>query len=865
MLKKLLTIEYKIMFLIFLAVLAVAAAGIIAYRGLNFVLTSIEKEAQPNLSLIVLKEINAKIQQGENNIEYYLLTSESRYLEPYNDVIGNIGNKINTLKLYNRDNQMRMAQIDTIQILLDQKFTLWDEMLTHSNFNSVNDALSKLAESLDTQSDTVTLKVRKSVTVEVKTDSNLLAETPKENVQGEKKDKFWDRFFKKKELESERRDIPVKKDSIVLKETIKAIDTTIAIGIDKNILQDEISRLQVKEGKKQKRLTAYEINLRTQNDSLSVRLYKLISKLEKEEIESSNQKADDANRMVGITQHWSLVFMVMFGVLLIIVVFIVQRYTNKTHATQVALTQAKDAALKLSQTKEQFLANMSHEIRTPMNAIVGFTEQILQMDLQQQSREQLQIVKKSADHLLRLINDILDYSKLEAGKLTLESHPFDIVEVIQQTYQLYKPSADLKNIALKTSGNILENPVLIGDSFRLRQIIYNLISNAIKFTNEGEVEMITTYTDEHNNCVNLHVEVRDTGIGIPEEKLNTIFDEFTQAESSTARSFGGTGLGLAIVHKLVEIHDGIITVNNKPDAGTSFHVIIPYRIGKMEMLVEESQSSGMQPQTLKPFKILAADDDSYNQKLIAYILEKWNVEYKVVKNGKEALDELVTSAYDLFLLDIHMPGMSGVEVAKTIRSPKFKGNPGIPIILLTANIAQKEINECNGIGIHDVLLKPYTEKQLFGKIKDVLQLEVPEVAVDKIPPKLKMGESAEKQSGSEDFKSLYELAGNDKLFVCDMLKMFLEKTPEDLAGMTKFYNEKDWHNLAETAHRIKSPCKHLNAQKLATDLKQLELTARDGNDVQEIDELFNVSYKQIEQLMLNVKEHLECNFPETVK
>lgn len=846
------SVEIKIIVLITFAVITVMAAGFLAFNSINFILTTIEKEAQPNYSLLVLKEINNNLQKGESQVEYYSLTGDKKYLEPYYQVRITVQNRIDSLDYYSAGNPLRQAQIDTINLLLDRKFRMWEIMINRKQEDHLEDALTQLSLALDEVPDTMTLQVPQSVTVEV-TDTTSEME---DIIPEEQKEGFFARLFKKKTEEAEQNlQADLETDSVQIEEIIEAKDTSINVGVDKDIIHNEIVRLKELEGEKMRKLAAYEISLKQRNNEITSKLSRLISRIEKEELESLKRKAREADRLVDVTNKWSFLFLLLFFNLLIGVIFVIQRYIRKSNATQVALTRAKDAAIRLSETKEQFLANMSHEIRTPMNAIVGFTEQILHMPLAKESREQLEIVKKSADHLLNIINDILDFSKLEAGKVSLEMEPFNAYELFSQARQLYQPSASLKNNKLEVEYDNKLPKVLVGDSFRLRQIVFNLLSNAIKFTDNGEVSVRCFPARVTEESIGLIIEVKDSGIGIEEEKLNSIFEEFTQADISTSRNYGGTGLGLAIVRKLVKLHGGQISARNNEEGGACFKVELKYQIGAEKDLIQASDSDIVAISALASYKILIADDDEYNRKLIQHILEKWKMDFTVVNGGKEVLAIIDKNEFDLLLLDIHMPSMNGYDVATAIRRHEKKRVSAIPIIALTATVAKDEIKRVREVGMNDVLSKPYTEKELFGKIAHTM-------AIDGIALQKETSAVTEKElpKSEVEFTELYVLANNDKRFVKDMLQMFVKNTQNDILDIKGAYKQKSWEELAELAHKIKAPCKHLDAKDLSALLKDLELTARKGENEALITILYNKSLNDVDLLIKRVGQHLKNNF-----
>jgi len=359
---------------------------------------------------------------------------------------------------------------------------------------------------------------------------------------------------------------------------------------------------------------------------------------------------------------------------------------------------------------------MSHEIRTPLNSILGFTNVLLKTDLGEKQKEFVQAIKTSGDSLIFLINDILDLAKVNAGKMTFEKKPFQIkksITLIQNSFDLIVKE---KNLEIVNEYDNRIPAMVVGDSVRLNQILLDLMNNAVKFTQKGKITISIKLLSEDEENTTIEFAITDTGIGIAENKVNSIFNVFEQAEIGTSNSYGGSGLGLAIVKQLVEFQGGSIGLKSKLGEGSTFSFILPFE--KTDLKVETESKLIKLDSEIKNMKVLVAEDVALNQLLIKMILSDFGFEHEVVVNGKIAIEKMQTNTYDIILMDLNMPEMNGFEATEYIRNTmKSK----IPIIALTADVTITDLTKCKESGMDDYISKPIDEELLYSKMVELIK------------------------------------------------------------------------------------------------------------------------------------------------
>lgn len=412
------------------------------------------------------------------------------------------------------------------------------------------------------------------------------------------------------------------------------------------------------------------------------------------------------------------IFLFSIGLLSLLLIAIMYNLW-KIYKNENELINYSQQASQYAISKSKFLANMSHEIRTPLNSVIGFSEQLGQGSLTDQQAEQVNAIRSSSVMLLDVVNDILDFSKYETGKVSFDKINFVPFEAINEVFNSITIQASKKGIAFKNEVSFKGDVCFSGDSLRLKQVIMNLLSNAIKFTNKGSVTLKADVINLNKNNALLKIQVIDTGIGIAAEDANMIFDEFAQVYySSTKISQKGTGLGLAICKKIVEFQGGQIGVTSEIGKGSTFSFEIPYETCELDSVLSRKNATIVDGAGLEGKKLLLADDNKMNILLAQTVLKKYKLVVDVAYDGKEAFELFKNNDYHIILTDIQMPEMGGVELTRTIRAYTDKDKINVPILGVTANVLQEDRKKYMEAGINDLVLKPFSEKELIDKINE---------------------------------------------------------------------------------------------------------------------------------------------------
>ncbi len=494
--------------------------------------------------------------------------------------------------------------------------------------------------------------------------------------------------------------------------------------------------------------------------------------------------------------------------------------------------QLMEANVKISQNaqlKEQFLANTSHEIRTPLNVISGYANLLLNTQLDKQQQKYLHYIKESSDNLKVIVNDILDFSKMEAGKLEIDSIPFDFIRTIRTTTNHLEIEAAKQGLTLELVFKNISHNVIEGDPVRLTQILSNLVRNAIKFTPSGSIVVYCTDISDNPEKILLKMEITDTGIGIPQEKLDTIFDSFTQVSNETTRKYGGTGLGLAIVKRLVDKMNGTITVESTVGVGSKFTVVLPFTKSYTNPTETNQSDHTIIPHTLsKEVTILLVDDNEINVALAENTLKSFSTQFHIqtAYNGLQAIDLASRNLYDLIIMDIQMPEMDGYSATEIIRNKLPEPNRSIPILGMTAHAMREEREKCLSYGMSEYISKPFAPRALFEMV-----LALTGTTAKKITDPPKVEAESMPSFALIDPQQLWKNSGGKTNRFVRYLQMYSESIPKQINDLEQCLDNLKEGDVKILAHTLKTSFRYLGIKQAAALAYEIEKAYTNGGYV----------------------------------
>lgn len=827
------TTKTKVLFGFIMAVLLSAAGCYLSFRYLDSLSEAIVKLGNDNPRLNITKKIVRIAEMADGDLDNYLVNKRGSKLDTLNTTLSEFLKESNNLKRLCKGEAALRANAEAIDSLANRLFGWYYGYISFKNIGEGDAFLNDLEKKID--------RVYKPIPQTAPTKEEI-----KPEVTEDKKGFFYKIFGgrKTKDVAPKENLQPLPPDP---QKTRARISTIIS---EARLLQEET----------QKASAIRELVLLRESRDIRQRLINEITLLELYETAATQKqitllKDQSDQAVVALTLLTTL-----GGVLLIVFSLVIVRDISKSNKLKTELLKAKEEALDFARAKEEFLANMSHEIRTPLNSIIGFAEQLKNSRNEEKNRY-AETIRKSSHHLLNLVNDILDFSKISLGKISLEKIPFSVKEVMEDIIELFKPHATKKTLEFRAI--IDEKTASLtpeGDPHRLKQILINLVSNAVKFTEKGFVEVIIRHREITPDTIELVATVKDTGIGIHPKNMDKIFDSFDQADNSITRKFGGTGLGLSICKQLAQIQGGEIVANSNPGRGSEFTLHLPYqlhktvKIEKTLVVQEEIKVDGLESKN-----VLVVDDDEMSMLLLSTILTKNGIRHKVAPDGKDAILKLKTETFDLVLTDINMPEISGIDLLKQIKKGD-NGQKSASVIAITANINKNDIEKYKESGFDAVILKPYLEV-------DLLKLIYGHLGVHKIKNnnghKL-LTEPIEKQT-SFSLEQLNKISNGSEEFIIKMLEKFIVSATECCNSMTEGIQKGDPAKVAAAAHKSIPSCSMMGLKDLVENLQLVELNARGGKDPDTIRETAEWIIERLTNTIKEIETYLKVQADENRK
>ena len=781
-----------------LVIFAILVAGSFTYNSFQRVLKAMDTLSQPEAKLVHLNEVMTEISNAEGSARAYTLTNEQHYLRNYWERFSTIESGIQQLREDMGNNPYQLVRIDSVSALLENKQRNLQSFLLLKDKEAKNTPLKKALKIIDQKAKDNPVSISP-----VQPTSPLAARKQRQG---------FGRSKTGRPSSAEARNRPALSNSTASSTAGNNSDELL------NDVKNIINTMESEESKMKQYLGKQELDIIEQDWLIMDQIRSIIKDVRREELALTEKNAAEARAIATR----SVVTITIIGSFIVLGCFVflalVFRDLTLSNYYRTNLVQSKRRAEKLAQVKEEFLANMSHEIRTPLNAITGFLAQLQKTPLNQDQHLYVSTIESSSDHLLSIVNDILDLSKIESGKLTIEEQPFTVKKVMQTVVDVMRVKAQEKNITISREVDSDLNLTLLGDAHRLRQILFNLVGNAVKFTEQGGVSVrahTKKVTDTH---VSIEFSVQDTGSGIATDKLEHIFGAFNQEDGFTGQRYGGTGLGLAICKKLIELQEGWIEVESVVGRGSTFSFLLNYPISDTSLAASPEEVATSPVVNITNQTILVVDDDQVNRLLLDVLSDAWDAEVDIVDSGLAALEKVKQRRYDLVLTDINMPEMNGVDLMLAIK----RDFPSLPIIAFTATVQTETLDKFIALGFDDYLLKPFKESDLRAKIAQYT------TGQSFRHPSAESAAVASSQKDTMPAYSLSELVAitrNNTQQLIEILEFILARCPQEVNNLIDEAAEYRWSKVAAQAHKLRSSFGQIGAIGLVNDLHTVEAMA----------------------------------------
>ncbi len=811
----------KVVFGFLFSMALVLTIGYVVYGSFQRILHSLDELSTPRQESVIVNRLIVGISAIQNHSGTYSVTMKAEDLNGYllkrnevHDLIDSLRHSIGKEDYYEK--------VDSLDIIFNQYIGSLNEWLVLKSANP-KDVMKQVYETIEEGDSSLKGAVKnipksEIVTITTTVEKPVESTNKDKDIKDEKSKSFFKRFFGSKE----EKEIQIKnekpKESIrreVTTETRVKIDTSYYNQVDTVMgkMKESLNQAEGVKNKYNENLKQRAIQLLGNNLILVKKVNALLKSIDEKERAIAMQNIQESKVTAQEAYH-KLVLLSIIGVSFSLL-FVVLIFTDisKSLYYKLMLQKTSQEAQKLAKVKEEFLATMSHEIRTPLNSIIGFVDQLTAVDLKVNKLPPLKVLESSSQHLLHLVNDILDYSKIESGALHLEKIGFGIDDVVKDVFYVLQPSAEMKGIVLHyTCGEGLSQ-VLLGDPVRLKQILINLIGNGIKFTHHGHVELDVQLQQRDEESI-VSFRISDTGIGIEQHQIDHVFTAFSQADGAVNRKYGGTGLGLSICKKLIDLHHGSIRVESERGKGTNFYVDITYPHGTInEYHVNRVLSYGHHLE-LQGKKVVIIDDDEMSTMLLKPVFDQWEVEVVFLSDSVKAWKDLQHHTYDLIILDLQMPVMDGYELMNRIKYNLYSRNIHTPLLVCTANVLLDENKLARLDLANGILYKPFRYGELWNAMMRALGKDVASTSSSEM--------SVLEKDKAYALDNFMMFAAHDCDQLISFISTFISYTKIDLMRITEAFHQKDYQQIGELAHKLKNTCGQLEATAVLSVLKKLE-------------------------------------------
>ncbi|MBW6498587.1 MAG: response regulator [Bacteroidales bacterium] len=829
--------------------------------------------AQPNARIGLLHDMISSIYQAESNIRSYTLNQQEIYLDAYFEELSAINEMVDSLYLLADDDPYFLQSIDSINKQLLNKTHLLEQLIDLKKqdqgsvfFEGVIDEIFPMAD--ESFPEGLTEERQTSIVP-----ADTLSVTHEEIK--EQKNNFFSRvrgfFSGRKASEEPITGEPSQEENVLAEDKTdqEALDTTKADFRDteelRQALESSLSSLDRSRLANMQQMQQLENSILLEDKKVMDQIWEYVTILEDYESANAAQVAETARSNVDTTTRKIFITIILFLLVLLALSWLLINDVNKSRFYKKQLVREKEKAEQMVLAKQRFMASISHEIRTPLNSIIGFSKQLKKVKLEKEPENFVGAIFQSSEHLLDIVNEILDFSRIEAGKITLEPVPANLVNIAREVYQTLTVIAREKGLDLSLETSQVKHPNVMADPIRVKQILLNIAGNAIKFTNEGAVriELADALNEDNSGTNNVFIKVSDTGIGISEADQEHIFEEFSRANSESTYQQKGTGLGLSITKKLVETMGGRVELSSQPGVGSTFSVFLPLQVTVLP--AEEKKQLTTENYTDINANILLVDDDKLNHLLMRSVFSPMKgIRLSEAENAWKAIELLSKKKFDLIITDMQMPGISGIKMIRQVRADARALNASTPVLVCTADITKENLKDINESGIEDYLLKPINETLLLAKIRELLALPKAGLAATHSPEKKHKTSQPRANPNQKNAEKLYDLEGLiaftslDPDSILPVIEVFIKDTRVNLVKLQEFMEKNNREDIFLVAHKMSNMFGLLKAEQAMLFLDKINRIKGGQPSNKELYDSVNglmaVSKKLIDLLEVDLKE-----------